>query len=829
MRSILLSSVGCAALTLASAASAAVPVQNSAAPTQTTTAAVDPAAADSDAAQASPQSAASPVAPDAADTTNGLQEIVVTAQRRSENLQRAAVAVAVVSGDALTNSAITSPAQLGVIVPALTVQQGGGANTTFFVRGVGNFTVNGYTDPAIAFNYDGVYVGRPTSTSGTLFDLERVEVLKGPQGTLYGRNATSGAINVIPARPRAGELSAYATASYGNYDALIVQGAVNLPMGEDGALRISGNYSSHDPYLADGLSDEKMGSVRVQMLGKLTPDLTVRIAGDYAHVGGKGVGSNYAGSYQYNAATQQYGFTPANIDPSQGLYTPASQAYRTTRFAPLTGRTLTALDSNIYQGNDYYGANAEIEYRSPIGTLTIVPAFRSARLDNRFAAPGFVGYIQENDSQYSVEARLGGKAGIFDYIVGGFYFDEQVKGNYTFAQSVLNAYQDFVTTTESYAAFGRLTANLTDKFRLVGGLRYTNDTKDFLGQADVVSAVCTVRVAGVPSCPSAPLLPVTDTVGQLPFAVPAIGGAPIPLTGTGAIVARVRTPVDQTLKFDKITYRAAAEYDLGPRSLLYASFETGYRSGGFALAAGYETYQPEFIDAYTIGSKNRLFGNRLQLNIEAFVWKYRNQQIFHPGIDRNGNQGQFTDNAGRSTNKGIEIDGQLLVTPTTLLSANVQYLDAKFDSFVYQVPVGTAPPYVGCATSISATTPTLRNVDCSGNRAYQSPRWTVNLGGQQTIPFGDYKLVLQADTQYRTERYVGFNQTAVDLVGPTWQSNAMVTVGPRSEDWSLSAFVRNIEDDRYATSAQTFAAASLYTYITAPPRTYGLRANVKFR
>nr|WP_225883602.1 Plug domain-containing protein [Sphingomonas aliaeris] len=130
----------------------------------------------------------------------GLTDIIVTAQRRSESLQRAAIPVDVITGDTLANSGVTTSGQLGQIVPSLAVQNNGGANTTFFLRGVGNFTVNGYSDPAIAFNYDGVYLGRPTSTSGVFYDLERVEVLKGPQGTLYGRNATGGAINILPLR-----------------------------------------------------------------------------------------------------------------------------------------------------------------------------------------------------------------------------------------------------------------------------------------------------------------------------------------------------------------------------------------------------------------------------------------------------------------------------------------------------------------------------------------------------------------------------------------------------------------------------------------------------
>ena len=274
----------------------------------------------------------------------GLGEIVVTAQRRSESLQKAAIPVDVVTGDTLLASGLTTAGQLGDIVPSLSVQNNGGANITLFLRGVGNFTVNGYSDPAIAINYDGVYLGRPTSTSGLFYDLERLEVLKGPQGTLYGRNATGGAINVLPARPKPGEFSGFGSVSYGNYDALNIQGALNAPLGENGAIRVAGNVVSRDGFLSDGTSDEKTQALRLQLLGELTPDLTVRLSGDYSHSGGKGVGAKYANSFRFDFPTQRFVVTPSGFDKSVGLLDPAAQAYRRTLFAGLPGRTLGSLE-----------------------------------------------------------------------------------------------------------------------------------------------------------------------------------------------------------------------------------------------------------------------------------------------------------------------------------------------------------------------------------------------------------------------------------------------------------------------------------------------------
>ncbi|MEG3167956.1 TonB-dependent receptor [Sphingomonas sp. LB3N6] len=796
---------------------------------QTTAPVTDSATTKTDPAQINPAQT-DPAAPAATPEQDGLQDIVVTAQRRAENLQRAAVAVAVLSNDALIDKNVTSPAGISQLVPAVNIQPAGGSATTFFVRGVGNFAVNGYTDPAVAFNYDGVYVGRASSTGGLIYDLQRIEVLKGPQGTLYGRNATSGAINVIPSRPEIGRTGGGLSVSYGNYDTLTAQGNVNLAMGDSGALRISGLRSKRDGYLSDGTSDEDLYAVRIQMLAELTDTLTVRVAGDYSHAGGKGTGSSYAFGYAYNAPTGVFVTTPSGFDVGTGLFDPAAQAYRQTRFIGLSGRRAAPLDREPYLNNNFYGANAEVTWKTGVGTLTVIPAFRSGKLDQIFTVPAFEAYLQEDQSQYSVEARLAGEraAGLFDYVLGGFFYDEQVKGNYTFNQQGLAPFQNFVSSTKARAAFGRLTAHVTDTLRLVGGIRYTSEDKRFDGTADLIQVVCTTRVNGVPSCPNAPLIPTVDDPSQVGFANPAVGGGPIPIGTTGALAQRVITEVHTPLSTNRVNYRAAIEFDVGPRSLLYASYENGFRSGGFSLSVGKETYQPEFIDAYTIGMKNRFFDNKLQLNLEAFYWKYRDQQVTHAGIDARGIQGNFTENVGRSTNKGFEVESQFLPLRDTLLAVNVQYLDAKYDSFVYQVPVGTAPPYTSCAVSRATPTATLYTIDCSGKQAYQSPKWTINLGVQQSFHLGETEITLRGDTQYKSSRVVGFEYLPFQTIGANWLSSAQLTIKPAGMPFSVAAYVQNIEGDQIPVASNAWGLGGVYTYNVTPPRTYGMRVSAKF-
>lgn len=514
-----------------------------------------------------------------------------------------------------------------------------------------------------------------------------------------------------------------------------------------------------------------------------------------------------------------------------GLLDPQSQAYRQTLFAGLSGRTLDPLSENIYQKNDFKGVSAHLEWTTTAGTLTIIPAVRESRLDNRFDVPSFIGLIDEKDKQASLEARFAGnRIGIFDYIVGAYYFDETVKGHYNYSQQALSAYQDVDSHTKSYALFGRATANLTDTFRLVGGLRYTNDKKDFTGQADVFLVKClATNMFGVPNCPNVPLLPVTYAYQDLPapFIIPPEGQAR-PIPGTAGLLIRSTTPVDSQQSNDKVTYRIGAEYDLAPKSLVYASFETGYRSGGFSLSAGHETYQPEYIDAYTVGMKNRLFGNKLQLNLEGFVWKYRDQQVNHTGLDANGNQGVFTENLGESTNKGVEIDAQFMASANTLLSANIQYLDATYDDFKYVQPNSGLPPVVGCPYMVDPANAGQFIIDCSGKQTYQSPKWTLNLAGQQTFPIGDHEIIASIDTQYKSERYVGFEYLDSEKVEANWMSNAQISYGDRNGTWTLTAWVRNIEDKRIVTSTQIYASVNAITQTTTPPRTYGLRYSRNF-
>ncbi|GLS99372.1 TonB-dependent receptor [Sphingobium jiangsuense] len=757
-----------------------------------------------------------------ADTTIGLRDIIVTAQRRVESAQRAAVAIDVVGGSDLVGSGVTQASNLGTVVPALTIQQVGPANAAF-IRGVGNFSVVVTNDSAVAFNYDGVYLGRINATSGTFFDLDRVEVLKGPQGTLYGRNATAGVINILPTQPKLGEFSGYGTLTVGNYDLVIAEAAANVPVGDQSALRVSGIVTHRDGYLRDGTSDDRTQALRVQFKAEPAPGLTIRLAGDYTHLGGIGQGFSYIS--RYNATT----VTPSGVPLADGMLTPAAQAFYRSLGAGQAGQVRSTRDAfpRPFQNSNFYGINGEITWDTGSGVLTVIPAARWNRLRTLSGAGGFPVNQRQHDRQYSTEARFSGKAGMFDYTLGAFYFNENVElyqSTLTFGSNI-SFFTPTTQKTESYAPFARLTANLTPQLRLVGGVRYTHDKRKLNSTNVALAFNCAVPF----TCANA-ILPVsTLTPGDQPFPIPTANGQTIPGPAAGTTITRTEVSFRDTASYSKTTWRGAVEFDIAPASLLYASVETGFRSGGFNTSVGFERFEPEYLTAYTLGSKNRFFDNRVQLNLEAFYWRYRNQQVAHPGFDKGipPRANSITENIGRSTIKGFEVDARVMATETTLLSGSVQYLDTVNKQFTY-ISSSLLQARTGCATApvTPPTTPPTTSVNCAGFPAFAAPKWTVNLGAEQTIPMGAYKLVVGADTQYKTERYLGFEYQPEQLQPSSWTSNAQISFGPSDDSWSLSAFVRNIENDRLLVAPIAFAGV-LVAY-TTPPRTFGIRGTAKF-
>lgn len=707
------------------------------------------------------------------DQVSTIDEIVVTAQRRSESAQKTPLAIDVLSSEAVENANITALTGLSRLVPAVQIVQAGGATPLYFMRGVGSLAGTSLNDPAVSISYDGVALARQYQGNGQFYDLQRVEVLRGPQGTLYGRNATGGVINLLPATPRLGETGGDVTISAGNYSAVNAQVAMNLALGDNAALRAAFSSTSHDGYLNDGQQDDKTRSARLQFLYQPNDDFSVRLLGDYTRQ--NNMGGGYALVDQSNFAG--YGAGTGLIGPSDrvGILSARGRQYYAAR-----GRGSPSVPVDPRMNNDFYGVHAVVEASTPIGTLTVIPAFRGASVDY-YAANSFAIIVDEKDKQYSLEARLASDGGgPLNWIIGAFALKDDVSSQSIYDNMNLTGSRpQFDQVSESAAVFADATYDVTDRFRVLGGVRYTSDTKTATGAQPNI-----------------------------------LGAAPIPL--------------DADKTWESTNYRAGFQYDIADQVMAYGTVATGFHAGGFyfsnvVLPTDSNSVEPEKITALTLGVKSRLFDNRLLLNVEAFDWDLKGQHISLFTVDSQGAVIFATYNAGGSTNRGVQIDSQFQITPSTRIGAQIEYLDAQFDTLIYTQAIGVQPNFL-CRTSGAA--PTLR-VDCSGQRPPQAPEWSVNLSADHIVDLPNGSSVdLGWRTHYQSETIVGFNYLIDDVQEAVWTHDATATFTPADGPWSLGVYINNITDEVIKSNATH--AANVQAFQLRPPRTYGIRLKASF-
>jgi iron complex outermembrane receptor protein len=714
-----------------------------------------------------------PAGTSAAGTTTGLAEIVVTAQRREESLQRAAVSVTAISGEGLVTRGVTTAQQLTQVAPALQVSPAAGPYTVFTIRSVSNFGGNAFSDPAIAVNLSGVYLATPTAVQGLFYDLERVEVLKGPQGTLYGRNATGGAINILPRRARIGELGGTLNLEVGNYERVAASGAANLPIGDKAAIRAAYQIVNREGFFSDGTEDESGQAARLSLRVEPSDTVTIDVVGDYTHQGGRGGGATVR--KRCGASTCYVGDPWTSLSDQPAAYAP---------LAPQSRRQF--IDS------DYYGILANVDIQTAIGTLTLIPAYRSSDIRYNSTQAGFQILETQHPDQLSMEARLASPSGqALSWVLGGYFLKTDATARSNTESAAARTYSDQLidTSGKTAAGFGQLTYAITPVFRLTGGLRYTWERKT----SD--SERYTVRNAPGPD----PLIP------TIPVGAPAF-------------------VVDRSLTFDAVTWRAGVEFDAAPRSLLYANVGTGFKAGGFFLGPpGANSYDPEKVTAYTIGTKNRFLDNRLQINAEAFFLKYRDQQLGYvklipPAVVL------VTENIGQVETKGVEVEAELLVTPTTRLGLQGQWLDADIKELVYDT---IAPPPPSSQCRITGT-----KVDCSGRRALRSPEWVFAGSIEQRIPLtsGD-QIIASLFSRYESARELDIAYIPETRARRSTRTDAVLTYELRDQKLSISAFVNNIEDKAVisnATPNPSYSANGVVATTLRAPRTFGVRLSSRF-
>lgn len=735
-----------------------------------------------------------------------LQEVVVTAGRISQNLQKAPISVTAVSGEELSERNVTTISDLTQLVPALEAYEGVGPYSYLTIRGVSSLVVNAFGDPAVAVNLDQVYLARTTSFQGLFYDVSRVEVLKGPQGTLYGRNATGGAINVITNPPTFDGLGGGLTVEYGNYSDITATGFVNVPLAPNAAVRAAFQTVNHDGYFNDGTDDQDQHSGRLSFRMDPTTDLSITVRADYTGEGGKGQG---AAGVDAEGSFLSTPFTSI-VTESRSLVAGASCPLFPFPGAP--AEPCLALPTDEFQDNHYWGVYGDLEWSVLGGQFTFIPALRSDHYDYVSAAAGFIDGERNDARQTSMEARF---ASALDrplsYIVGLYYFDGWQNGSaqYDAQANGATSVQQIGTGDRSWAPYGQLTWAVSKTVHLTAGARYTYESKDTDSQEWVDSFFF----------PTQTTLVVRPPANDLGITFPTVGGQ----------------------SWNAVTWKAGVDWDVAPHSLLYANVETGFKSGGFFLNVPGDprgdTYSPEHITAYTVGTKNLFLDGRVKLNLEVFDYEYKDQQIaalelaqFGPGfLPIFPNQ-----NAGRSRNTGAELESQWLVTPTTLFLSDIEYMDARYTDLTY---ISSTPPTGQSACSyavIPPNTPGPPNfrINCSGLPMLQAPAWVANLGLQQTVSLGGAgELVANLNTRFESARQTNLDYIPSTVIGSYWMTNADLTYNPSGGHWSITAYCNNLANRAVPADvapSTNFPVIPTIAAVLMPPRTYGVRGAIRF-
>ena len=744
----------------------------------------------------------------APDGVTGLEEVVVTARKRSENLQDTPVSITAFSEQALEARQVTNVADIGRFTPNMSFEQsanlaGSSAAASVFIRGVGQTDFNLTTDPGVGIYLDGVYISRSVGSLLDTTDLAGVEVLRGPQGTLFGKNTIGGAVvltSVQPGPEREGSVEV----TLGRYDRFDVKATANLPITDRLSVRLSATRQARDGYvrrLSDGgtMGDKDSLSGRAIVRFEATPDLTFTLALDGTRSREESVPSillgvnivdtpplspadklsfNFFSNKILNGATCGAPFTP----------TPNRPACFTSQW--ITGNPYTTWASGPnYSDLDLWGSALTAEWKLGGVDLKSITAYR--HLDSQFAletdaSPVALAVTSNaySQAQFSQEFQASGAA--FDsrlkWLAGLFYLRETGVDRNDLDFSVARFRSGGSISNDSYAAFGQATYKATDRLSLTFGGRYTDETKAFLPDQVIL----------------------LDRTGQL--AGP--GGLSCLLIPTGnPDCNRILPHQRKTVSYNEFTSSFTLDYKLSNDVLAYASYAKGFKSGGFTQRVfppepGVPSFDPEFVTNYELGLKTELFDRRLRLNLAAFHSSYEDQQlIVNDGV------APKVRNAGRSRILGAEAEFEWVATTWLRVNGGAGYTDAEYE-----------------ALDARAAGITL------ASKLPNAPKWTGNVGASATAWRGAAgELTLRGDLSYKSTTY----KDAVNSPLLRQAGYALVNASLRFEsadgDWSVTAGGTNLTDKAYLLSGYSDPVAlGLTEGAYARPREWFVKLGHKF-
>ncbi len=723
-----------------------------------------------------------------AEDNGGIAEIIVTAQRRDENLQSVPLSVSAFNAEQLKEQGTSDISRLEGIVPGFTFGRSG-TDARPAMRGVRteNAGVNG--DTTIGLFIDGVYMSRASQGTLGFVDIDRVEVLRGPQGTLYGRNTFGGNISITSALPTFDEYKGGVDLTVGQNGRFRGEGFVNAPLSDTTAIRIAGAFEESNGYvkndgLGSNLFDDKSRYIRGTLLYKPTDRFSAALKFDYSRQGGAGgsaFGYKLRGSYFY-VPTAGQSYTISGGQPSTQLYN-GTPIVLSTRVQPLNRDGIIdsplTVDNGvpIYRPNDpyrintdeptvlnlrNYGLSANLAYDLGGVTLKSITGYTDFAA-TRTADSDFGQNTISVDSQlteaktFSQELQLLSSGdGPFTYVVGGYYFKDKLRGititeqrpatirditPNTITSTFRNGFYDEQRArTKSLAAYAQASYAFTDALKITAGVRHTVDTKNFafanersvvplIGAAPTATTDATFIRLGIPSIPDSAFGSV-GSVTNCTFATPT------PRPGLQCLAANTTLLTGATYdtkKFKKTTWRVGLDYQVSDDNLVYASVSTGFRSGGFnsgsfntAVTVLQPTFAPETVTAFEIGSKNRFADNRIQLNIAAFYNRYSGLQEQRQ-VPAGTSTLSIIENSGKARSYGAEVEGIWKPTPAMTLGTSFSYLNAEYTKYT-NVPAPFATSVlVNDPTALAATLVNGVQIAGIGQRRIFAPGYDCGL------------------------------------------------------------------------------------------------------
>lgn len=745
-------------------------------------------------------------------SSDAADEIVVIARKREERAIDVPIAISALSAAQLEKQGASTLSGLQGSVPNLNIVQGRGSSSSanLFIRGIGQPDALQTFDPAVAVYVDGVYLSRIQGALLNMFDVQRVEVLRGPQGTLYGKNTIGGAVNVISRKPDLNQLRGEAAFTYGRFNETTAKGYVSAPLVPGSvALSLAGVYDNRDGIVTDPRTGKKYNdrnnlSLRGILRAQASDRVEVLLAGDYTR--------------QRNALTLGYATAPLvgfDYNATFTALTPfvisAAQPY-----GPYAYKASTSFTNGEGQKLDHWGASGTINAElSNTLTLTSITAYRRllsknyVDIDATQAKVGDV-FVNVRQHQFSQELQLKVDAGKLKGVVGAYYLNEHINSH---QEAYADSYLRYVGTplnflrtiddeqdTKSYAAFGQLTYDLTDRLAFTAGLRYTHETKKYFRTTTATT--------------TSPVFAAINIVSRFTFP----NSLPAPLN-----------TVDRA-SFDAWTPSFTLSYKPTAQTLVYASASRGFKSGGFngranALAdltqsingtnVVVTTFRPENVWTYEVGAKGSFADGRVVLSADVFRSDYKDFQARVGGGNTGLTGGSFPVlNAGKLKIQGVEFEAMVKPWSALTLTASMGYLDAQYQEF----NDGRRAPAFSC-------NPTGAKIICKPAFA---PPITFRAGGDYRIPIGAAaSLSLGGDVRFVDKHWLSVDNRAGLFEDGYVVGNVYAQLD--FDKFYLRGMVKNAGDALYKTDGQEFSSVgNIQTVYYGDPRTWQITVGVRF-